>query len=300
MDAASGRPAEKFVTVQGLRTRYLEQGEGPAAILLHGASLGSSADVWRRNLGPLASHGIRTIAYDQPGFGLSDDPPDWGLDFRTSFILAFMDALGLERASLVGHSQAGAMAARLALTHPDRVSGVVVLGTGSLLPPLADASGKKGGAAEGEEGGDSEPTEGEARALLEANLFSHALITDEDVALRLRMSTGKNFRAFQTRKRAGAAARAGGGGQKDRPLWQRLGEVRQPLVMIYGREDRGDAARRAELAKRQVPGLNLHVVPHCKHLVQWDAADAFHRLAAPVVRGESAGTGAAGWAAAAS
>src|SRR5918997_5645632 len=115
--SASSDADYKFVTVQGLRTRYLEQGEGPPAILLHGASLGSSADVWRRNLGPLAE-GVRVVAYDQPGFGLSDDPPDWGLGFRTSFILAFMDALGLDRASLVGHSQAGAMAARLAPPPP--------------------------------------------------------------------------------------------------------------------------------------------------------------------------------------
>src|ERR687893_972937 len=141
MDAASPALSDKFVTVQGLRTRYLAQGEGPPALLLHGASLGSSADVWRRNLGPLAARGVRVIAYDQPGFGLTDDPPDWGLGFRTSFSLAFMDALGLERACRVGHSQAGAMAAKLALTHPDRVSGVVVLGTGSLLPPVADGSG---------------------------------------------------------------------------------------------------------------------------------------------------------------
>src|SRR5918997_151179 len=196
MDAAPSSPAERFVTVQGLRTRYLEQGEGAPAILLHGASLGSSADVWRRNLGPLAGHGVRVIAYHQPGLG-----------FRTSFILALMDALGLERAALVGHSQAGAMAVRLALTHPDRVSRIVVLGTGSLLPPVADGSGKKGGAPEGEEGGDAEPTEAEARAVLEANLFNHALITPDELALRLRMSTGKNFRAFQARKGAGGAAR---------------------------------------------------------------------------------------------
>lgn len=242
MDAASVTANERFVTVEGLRTRYLEQGQGAPAILLHGASLGSSADVWRRNLGPLAAQGVRVIAYDQPGFGLSDDPPDWGLGFRTSFIVAFMDALGLDRASLVGHSQAGAMAVKVALTHPDRVSAVVALGTGSLLPPLSDASGKKGGAAEGEEGGDSEPTEAEARAVLEANLFDHALITADELALRLRMSTGKNFGAFQARKSAGGAARAGGAGQREGPLWQRLEEVRQPLLMIYGREDRGEAA----------------------------------------------------------
>lgn len=286
--AALSTQADRFVTVEGLRTRYIEEGEGPPAILLHGASLGSSADVWRRNLGPLASHGVRVIAYDQPGFGLTDDPPTWGLGFRTSFILAFMDALGLERAALVGHSQAGAMAAKLALAHADRVSAVVVLGTGSLLPPLPSAAGKKAGPAEGEEGGDSEPTEAEARAVLEANLFDHGLITGDELALRLRMSTGKNFRAFQARKTAGSEARAGGGAQKETPLWQRLGEVRQPLLMIYGRDDRGNAAARAELAKQQCPGLNLHVVPQCKHLVQWDAADAFHRLAGPVLKGGQA------------
>jgi 4,5:9,10-diseco-3-hydroxy-5,9,17-trioxoandrosta-1(10),2-diene-4-oate hydrolase len=284
--AASSDCTEAFITVQGLRTRFLARGEGPPVILLHGASLGSSADVWRRNLGPLAAHGVRVIAYDQPGFGLTDDPPDWGLGFRTSFILALMDALGLERAALVGHSQAGAMAVRLALTHPERVNSVVVLGTGSLLPPLPDR--QKGGPAEGEEGGDAEPTASDAQALLEGNLFNAVLITDDEVALRLRMSTGKNFRAFQARKRAGATARAGGGGQKDKPLWQRLGEIRQPLLMIYGREDRGEAARRVALAREQVPGLDLHVVPGCKHLVQWDAADAFHRLAGPFLRDAAA------------
>src|SRR5688572_16889591 len=136
MDAALAiKTEDKYVTVAGLRTRYFEQGEGPAVILLHGASLGSTADVFRRNLAPLADFGLRVIAYDQPGFGLSDDPPDWGIGFRTKFILQFMDALGIEKAALVGHSQAGNMAAELALSHPDRVSKVVVLGTGSLLPP---------------------------------------------------------------------------------------------------------------------------------------------------------------------
>src|SRR5919107_4158893 len=133
--SASSETDEKFVTVQGLRTRYLERGEGRPAILLHGASLGSSADVWRRNLGPLAAQGVRAVAYDQPGFGLSDDPPDWGLGFRTSFILAFMNALALERACLVGHSQAGAMAARLAVTHSHRRGWVAGVRTCGPLPP---------------------------------------------------------------------------------------------------------------------------------------------------------------------
>src|SRR5689334_15887863 len=206
MDAAvKNKTEDKFVTVAGLRTRYIEEGQGPAVILLHGASLGSAADVWLRNIGPLADFGLRVIAYDQPGFGLSDDPPDWGIGFRTDFILKFMDALGIDRAALVGHSQAGNMAAELALRHPDRISRIVVLGTGSLLPPLPEGeSAKKAGPAEGEEGGDKEPTAAEVRELMAKNTFHQNLVTDEEVALRLRMSIGKNHKAFLARNAAGA------------------------------------------------------------------------------------------------
>lgn len=285
MDAATATQTEdKFVTVAGLRTRTIEQGHGPAVILLHGASLGSSADVWRRNLGPLADLGLRVVAYDQPGFGLTDDPPDWGIGFRTSFILKLMDALAIDRAALVGHSQAGNMAAELAVSNPDRVSHVVVLGTGSLLPPLSDGV-KKSGPAEGEEGGDKEPTAADVRALLEHNLYNHSLVTDAEVENRLRMSTGKNFRAFLARNAAGSRNKGAPKDPNKKAMWQRLGEVKQPMLMIYGRDDRGQAAKRATELKQQQPALNLHVVPNCKHLVQWDAEKDFYRLAGPFLRG---------------
>jgi pimeloyl-ACP methyl ester carboxylesterase len=275
---------DKFVTVAGLRTRYLEQGQGPAVILLHGASLGSSADVWRRNLAPLAAFGLRVIAYDQPGFGLTDDPPDWGIGFRTSFILKLMDVLGIDKAALVGHSQAGNMAAELAVSNPDRVTRLVVLGTGSLLPPLAD-SAKKSGPAEGEEGGDSEPTAAEVREILAKNTFHQDLITDEVIQERLRMSTGKNHKAFLARNAAGAKNKGAPKDPNKQAMWQRLGEVKQPMLMIYGRDDRGQAGKRATELKQQQPALNLHVVPNCKHLVQWDAEKEFYRLAGPFLRG---------------
>lgn len=283
---AKVKPQDKFVTVAGLRTRYIEEGHGPAVILLHGASLGSSADVFRRNLGPLAAFGLRVIAYDQPGFGLSDDPPDWGIGFRTKFILQFMDALGLDKAALVGHSQAGNMAAELAVSNPDRVSRIAVLGTGSLLPPLAEGEGaKKSAPAEGEEGGDSEPTAAEVRDILAKNTFHQELITDDVVEERLRMSTGKNHKAFLARNAAGAKNKGAPKDPNKKAMWQRLGEVKQPMLMIYGRDDRGQAAKRAEALKQQQPALDLHIVPDCKHLVQWDAEKEFHRLAGPFLRG---------------
>src|SRR6266704_2384803 len=166
---------ENFVRADGLRIRYFEQGSGPAAVLLHGASLGSSADVWADNLPALAAHRLRVIAFDQPGFGLSDDPEDHSVAYRTRFVLALMDAMRIEQAHLVGHSQSGRIAVNLAFDQTRRVLKIVVLGTGSLLPPLP--GGTKSDSGEGEEGGTREPTLEETRRSLEDNLFNHALIT---------------------------------------------------------------------------------------------------------------------------
>src|SRR3989442_356601 len=139
------RTNDRFVTVDGLTVRYLEEGSGVPAILLHGSSLGSSADVFRRNLRALSANGIRAIAVDLPGFGKSDPSADRSGSFRKKFILRFMDALALERAALIAHSSAGNPVAGIALEHPERVSHVMILGTGSLLPPLETSSGKVGG-----------------------------------------------------------------------------------------------------------------------------------------------------------
>jgi pimeloyl-ACP methyl ester carboxylesterase len=262
--------SEKYVQVDGLKTRYLEEGSGPAVLLLHGASLGSSADVWERNLAPLARHGLRVVAFDQPGFGLTDNARDYSVPYRRRFILQFMDALGIQKAALIGHSQAGSMAATLAFDQPDRISKVVALATGSLLPPLSEG-GKSGG--EGEEGGSSEPTLDDARALLANNLFNPALITPEVLEKRHRMSVGKNFQAFLER---GKAPR--GGGKDATPIWERLTQLPVPLLMIYGKQDRGSAVKRAALLKERYPALNIHLLDNCKHLAQWDAAEEFARL----------------------
>ncbi len=212
------RTQDRFVEVDGRSVRYLEEGSGVPAILLHGSSLGSSADVFRRNLHALARHGIRAIAVDLPGFGKSDAadassaaPP------RKTFLLRFMDALGLERAALIGHSSAGSTVVNLALAHPQRVSHVIILGTGSLLPPLETAAGKVGARGEAAQARleermvRQEPSLADTRALLEANLFHHELITPEELELRHQNSIGRCFEQFVLRH---AEAQEGGGGKE--------------------------------------------------------------------------------------
>jgi pimeloyl-ACP methyl ester carboxylesterase len=263
---------ERFVSVGNLSVRYLEHGEGRPVLLLHGASLGSSADVWTRNLPALAAKGLRVIAPDLPGFGGTDNPPDHSVGYRRRFVPSFMDALGIARAALVGHSQSGRIALDLAFGHPERIAKVVVLGTGSLLPPLRESEERAG---EGDEGTTHEPTLSETRALLENNLYDRALLTAEVLELRHRMSLGKNFSAFLSRK-------AGGKEKPEKvgePPWQRVAKCPVPLLLLYGGEDRGQAARRAARAKELHPQLDLRVIPRCGHLVQWDAADEFIRIA---------------------
>ena len=58
------KPENKFVSVDGQKLRYIEEGSGPSVLFLHGASLGSSADVFLRNLGPFAKAGFRAVAFD--------------------------------------------------------------------------------------------------------------------------------------------------------------------------------------------------------------------------------------------
>jgi 4,5:9,10-diseco-3-hydroxy-5,9,17-trioxoandrosta-1(10),2-diene-4-oate hydrolase len=278
------RVKDRFVTVDGLKLRYIEEGEGPPVVLLHGASLGSSADVFIRNLGPLARAGFRAIAFDQPGFGLSDVPSNHSAAYRRDIMPKFLDALGVKKAAVVGHSQAGNPAVQLALKEPERYSHVIVLGTGSLLPPLEGTGEDRGGAAQQRlerRMAAAEPTVEDTRKLLEANLFHHDLITPEELALRHSRSIGKNFEAFVARNEAAEAAPPK---EPKTPLWERLIELKMPLLLIFGRNDRANAAQRATMLKEKYPQLDVHVVPDCKHLVPWDAADDFIRLAVPFLK----------------
>lgn len=269
---------EGFIDVEGLRIRYLEQGSGPCVLLLHGASLGSSADVWTENLPDLATYGLHVIAFDQPGFGLSDDPPDHSVGFRKRFIPAFVDALQFDHAYLGGHSQSGRIALDLAFADPRRFPKIVVVGTGSLLPPLPGATKTD---SEGDEGGTVEPTLADTRKLLEDNLYHHALITPALLERRHQMSTGKNFTAFMARRQIPRASKE----KHATPLWQRLADVPVPLRLIYGKQDRGGAAERAATAKQLYPALDLHLLDDCKHLVQWDAAQQFAELTGSFLAG---------------
>ena len=122
-----------FATVLGQPAAYLEGGQGRPVVLVHGA--GGRAEVWTPQIGGLADV-ARLIAVDLPGHGGTGARGCQRVDDYAAWVLGLLDALGLDRTVLVGHSMGGAIVQTLALGHPGRVAGLVLVGTGGRLRVL--------------------------------------------------------------------------------------------------------------------------------------------------------------------
>jgi pimeloyl-ACP methyl ester carboxylesterase len=119
---------------QDLSLFFFEAGDpaDPAIVMIHG--LGDEADTWRHQILPLAKD-HHVIALDLPGFGRSDHPKRaYDPHFMMSAILGLMDALGLEKATLMGSSLGGILSQGIALSHPERLSGLILV-DGALYQP---------------------------------------------------------------------------------------------------------------------------------------------------------------------
>lgn len=122
----------QFLEVLGLRTRYVVRGSGPAVLVLHG--WGASIEAVHPILAGLSP--VATVyALDLPGFGQAELPPEpWGVEHYQEFVAAFMDALSLDSPTVVGHSNGGRIAIRMAATEPSRVSRLVLVDSAGIRP----------------------------------------------------------------------------------------------------------------------------------------------------------------------
>jgi len=121
------------LTVGGRRAAYLDAGSGRALMLVHGA--GGRGAVWGPQVAGL-SDVAHVLAPDLPGHGGSDGPGCTRVAEYAEWLLGFVDAAGLGRVTLGGHSMGGAIAQAVALAHPDRIDGLVLVGTGARLRVL--------------------------------------------------------------------------------------------------------------------------------------------------------------------
>ncbi len=134
IEAVRNQGYGEYVTVSGIRIRYLVRGSGPPVLMIHG--FGGFLETWAFNIPPL-SRRYRVYAVDLPGHGLSDKPKS---GYTTAFAIehaeAIMETLGIERAILVGHSLGGAVSINIALSLPGRVSRLVLVDSAGLSPRL--------------------------------------------------------------------------------------------------------------------------------------------------------------------
>ncbi len=120
-------PLGGFLSVEGVRLHYVEEGSGPPLVLIHGAN-GNLRDFTFSLTGKLKDR-FRVIAVDRPGHGYSERPVSGGSDpaVQARLIAAAATQLGAERALIAGHSWGGAVAAAWALDRPDQVAGAAIL-----------------------------------------------------------------------------------------------------------------------------------------------------------------------------
>jgi pimeloyl-ACP methyl ester carboxylesterase len=120
----------RFIEVDGLRVHYQEAGkpDSPVVILIHGFA--SSNLVWSKVLLELAEEGFRVLAPDLLGYGYSDKPKqlDYTITRQSQMVVGFMRRLEIDSAVLVGSSYGGAVAATVALDHPELVDKLVLVG----------------------------------------------------------------------------------------------------------------------------------------------------------------------------
>ena len=118
----------KYVEVDGLRLRYVQRGDGPHVLLIHG--LGAALDYWDENISPLSDH-FTVTALDLPWFGKSSIPKAKPtLEYFVSVLHSFCATLGLSGITPIGNSLGGALAAALAGKHPDLVDKLVLVSPG--------------------------------------------------------------------------------------------------------------------------------------------------------------------------
>ena len=254
------------VTVAGLRIGYRRSGAGPLVLLLHGAV--SDSRVWRVELDSLADS-FTVVAWDAPGCGGSSDPPEhFRMGDYAACLAGFIDALGLGRAHVLGHSWGSTLALELCRQRPSLVRSLVLVGAyagwaGSLPPE--EVEHRLAFALRVADLG--------ASAFDPASmpgLFSDAMPAERASELLTIMS---EIRGSGTRTMAYALAEA--------DLRGALAGIEVPTLVVHGDADARSPLRVARELHAAIAGSTLQVLPGLGHECYLESADAFDAVVRP-------------------
>lgn len=260
----------------GRTIAYVDEGDSDEVIIfVHG--LGSYLRAWEKNVAELQKD-FRVIAIDLPGYGKSSKEPHPGTpEFYSDVIKQFMDALGIEKANIGGHSMGGQAAIAMAIKYPDRIKKLL------LVAPA----------------GIEEFTEGQREWFrevmtvqgvkltpvhqLRANVYSNFYKMPEDAEFmitdRIALRGSEQFENYCY------AVVQSVNGMVDQPVAHLLDRVVQPTLIVFGENDNlipnpylnpGFTEDIGEKGKKLIPNSQLLMIPECGHFLQFEKPEVFN------------------------
>lgn len=236
------------VVVSGIPIHYELTGSGPTRLcLVHGA--GGSTGVWVRQLEELADI-AQIVALDLPGHGQSGGRGCDRIEDYVKVVRGFLDATGLVKVVLCGHSMGGAVAQAFALAHPGRLAGLVLVGTGArlrVLPKIFELLERD--YPEGVRFISRLAVSPGAPEVLVESLISQTLNTPRPVLLG-------DFRACDAFD-----------------VMARLREIPTPTLVICGTHDQLTPPKYAQFLQHHIAGARLELIAEAGHYVQLERPD---------------------------
>lgn len=271
-------------TAEGLLLHYVSAGgEGTGlktssipVVLVHG--IAGSILLWQANLSALGAR-HKVFAVDLPGHGRSGKPGGrYDIDFFTRSLLGFLDACGLERVVLAGHSLGGHVCLKLALERPERVARLVLIDSGGLGPEI-DVGFLKPLLS----GFTREATETMLRGLFANPAMVNRSMVDATFEALSRPGAWEAVRS--------AVESAVPRGIQVESLAERLPELRVPVLIAWGARDAVIPLARGKGTHSSLPGAELWVAENAGHCPQIEAASDFNDRLLKFLQTSTAGSG---------
>ncbi|MDH3637842.1 MAG: alpha/beta fold hydrolase [Gammaproteobacteria bacterium] len=256
------------VRVSGRITNYHEAGAGPPVLLLHGSGPGVSAwSNWRSTL-PALGKSFRVLAPDVVGFGFTETPPDlkFDTDMWAQHVIGFLDALDVPAAHLLGNSFGGALAAQVAVRHPERVNRLVLVGSVATRFPLTEELDAVWGYT---------PSFENMRDLMSIFMYDSNQFDRDSIQLRLDTSQrpGRQeafARLFPAPRQRWVDALASPEAE--------LAALRHRVLIVQGRDDRVVPMRASLQLHTLIERSELHLFGACGHWPHVEHAERFNQL----------------------
>jgi pimeloyl-ACP methyl ester carboxylesterase len=253
-----GGMVQKSVAVDGRTWPYLEGGDRskPLLLLVHGFA--GDKDNWSM-IAPYLTRDYHVIAPDLPGFGENERNPDLAYDLQaqTARLKAFADTLGLQRPHVAGNSMGGWIALRYAIDYPDALASLILL----------DNAGVNGA---NESDLQKQAANEDYNPLVIANLEDAdrlvAMVVHKPVYVPARLKPVFYADALKYRDQLDTIFWVIATEGRDHPLNDRLGEVKVPTLIIWGRHDRLLDVSCVPVLEAGIAGSTSHIFDHVGHV----------------------------------